>query len=128
MKHLKEIVNHAIGGLNDKVQEGQDKGDLHHVLFNEDYFVVGYHAASELLKAMNIGEFEAIAYVMEQEREMFGEVNLKSEDMNSEKITNLFAYFKGEELLHNLKALNECSEKLTDENIQTLIAELEEML
>ena len=127
MKHLKQIVEHAIDGLNNR-GEGVDKNELHHVLFNEDYFVIGYHAASELLKEMGIGEFEAIAYVMEQEEEMFGEVNLTTKDMNSERITNLLAYYKGQELIYSLDSLEDMEQELTEENVNTLIEELEELL
>ena len=127
MRHLKQIVEHAIDGLNNR-GEGIDKDDLHNVLFNEDYFVVGYYAASELLKEMGVGEFEAVAYVTEQEEEMFGEVNLTTEDMNSERITNLLAYYKGQELIYSLDSLEDMEKQLTEENVNTLIEELEELL
>ena len=77
---------------------------------------------------MGIGEFEAVAYVTEQEEEMFGEVNLTTKDMNSERITNLLAYYKGQELIYSLDSLEDMEKQLTEENVNTLIEELEELL
>jgi hypothetical protein len=126
MKNLKGIIEHAIDGMHE-IQIDQCKSDLHHKLFNEDYFIVGYHAASEWLKDHDIGEFEAVQYVMEKEEEIFGEVNLKCEDVNSEKIVNLFAYFKGQELIYDLESYQSSDESMTQENIDDIINELEKL-
>lgn len=128
MKHLKQIIEHAIDGMSDKISEGQYKDDLHHVLFNEDYFIIGYFQASEFLKEVDVDPFEAIAYVIEQEIELFGENQLTADDMNSERIVNLFAYFKGQELLYDLESLDNANEMLTKKDIKAILKELNEML
>lgn len=128
MIHLKEIVSHAIDGMNDKVQELQYKDDLHNLLFNEDYFIIGYFQASEFLKQIDVDAFEAIGYVIEQENEQFGESNLKGDDINSEKIVNLFAYFKGQELIYSLDSFESANDRLTNEDIKAIVDELEELI
>lgn len=70
-----------------------DFDELHHEVFNEDYYIIGYYQASQWLKSHGVDAFEAIAYVIEQEQEHFGESNLKPSDINSERIVNLLVYF-----------------------------------
>ena len=126
MKHLKGIIEHAIDGMNN-IQIDQPKDELHFKLFNEEYFIIGYHQASEWLKEHEIGEFEAMEYVFEKEMELFGEINLKPEDCNSERIVNLYAYFKGEELIYHLDSYKFSDNCLTKEDIKNIINELEEL-
>jgi hypothetical protein len=67
--------------------------DLHHEVFNEDYYIIGYYQANEWLTSHSVSAFEAIAYVIEQEENHFGESSLTASDMNSERIVNLLVYF-----------------------------------
>ena len=76
-----------------------DFDDLHYEVFNSDYYIIGYHAASEWLKSHNVDAFEAIAFVIEQENTHFGESNLKPSDINSERIVNLLVYFAGYDVM-----------------------------
>ena len=46
--------------------------DLHHKLFNEDYYIIGYYNCEQWLKKHNLNIFEAIAFVQDYESEMFG--------------------------------------------------------
>lgn len=70
-----------------------DFDDLHHEVFNEDYYIIGYHQASEWLKSHDVDAFDAIAYVIDQELDHFGESILKPSEINSERIVNLLVYF-----------------------------------
>lgn len=92
-----EIIRHIIDTIIDQDLESFE--DLHHLAFNEDYYVTGCYRANEWLKKHNIDAFEAVTYVLEQEQEQFGEITLKSEDINAERIVNLYVYFRGQELL-----------------------------
>ncbi len=96
-----ELLSYSIERLEDilSYDENFDLEDLHQVLFNEDYYIIGYWSASQWLKKHDYDPFEAIAEVIEFEQNTFGEVNLKADDINSEKIVNLLAYFLGENLL-----------------------------
>lgn len=98
------IVEHAYDKLMDIYNDMQkddtfDIDDLHHKLFNEDYFVIGYYNASEWMKKNNIDAFDLIDYVQTYEREHFGQV---STEINSESMVNMYAYIRGAELLNEL--------------------------
>jgi len=92
-----ELLHHVIATIKD--QDLTDFDDLHFHAFNEDYYIIGYYEAAQWLKAHDVSAWDAIAKVIEWENDVFGEVNLKPEDINSEKITNLYVYILGEELL-----------------------------
>ena len=64
----------------------------------------------------DINPFEAIADVIEWENAAFGEVTLNPEDINAEKIVNLYVIIKGEELL---------SEYDLDQDVSELLKNLE---
>lgn len=118
IKLKNELLDHIINTISD--QELTDFEELHYHAFNEDYYIIGYYQASEWLKKHDIGEFEAIADIIEWERDNFGEVTLKSEDINSEKIVNMYVYFKGEELLSEFDL--EQSPKLLLEELQEAVS------
>lgn len=104
------IIEHAeenlLGIINEMNSDDTfDIDDLHHRLFNEDYFIIGYYNASEWIKKHNIDAFELIEYVQEYENDTFGETNTK---VNSESMVNMYAYIRGEELL------NRCSIDYSD--------------
>jgi hypothetical protein len=125
MKHNTELVSHALEGMNN-IQEGQEACDLHHELFNMDYFIIGYYQAEEWLKA-NVGIFNAIGEIREYEKMNFGE--LTTDISSSEKVVNMYAYIKGEEILGDCKTLQDrWNEKLTSEDIEAIKEELNEML
>lgn len=92
-----ELVNHIIDRMNDLELDTLD--DLHQDCFNSDYYIIGYYQASQWLKQHNIDPFEAVADVINWERENLGEVYLKPEEINSESIVNKLVYAYGEELL-----------------------------
>ena len=119
-----DIVQHAIDGM-EFIQGGSIYGcDLHHILFNTDFFIIGYYEAEEWLKK-NVGIFEAIREVQDYERFNFGETY--TDISSSEKLCNMYTYIEGERLLNESKTLQKrWDKKLTDEDIETIIKELEE--
>ena len=96
-----ELLNHLIETVKNSDNERTDFEELHHEAFNEDYYIIGYYQASEWLKSHDVDSFEAIAYVIEQELNHFGESNIKPSDINSERIVNLLVYFTGFDVMPN---------------------------
>lgn len=95
--------------------------DLHHEVFNTDYYIIGSHQAKEALEEYDV--FEAIAKVQNYEKENFGEVYTDLSD--PEKLVNMLFYIIGEEvlweILDNSKTLNENWDNLANEETNTLI-------
>lgn len=119
--HNTELVNYALDGM-DNVSEGQEACDLHHELFNTDYFIIGYYQAEEWLKA-NPGIFAAIEEIREYEQSNFGEVN--TDFSSSEKVVNMYAYIKGEEILNDCPTVSKrWNEKLSAKDIKAIKKEL----
>ncbi|QDP51090.1 MAG: hypothetical protein Unbinned3907contig1000_33 [Prokaryotic dsDNA virus sp.] len=81
---------------NDNIDE-----DWHHILFNQDYYIIGYYNAEEFFKQHNISVWEAIQKTQEYEMDNFGKVSLYP---NPENVANLYTYICGEELLSEANA------------------------
>jgi uncharacterized protein with HEPN domain len=101
----KKVYEHAIDGITDILEytdkeDTTDVSELHHRLFNEDYFIIGHYRAEEALEGYGI--FAAIDTVKEYEVSNFGEFTTR---INSEAIANMLAYIIGEEILHDSEAL-----------------------
>jgi len=99
-----DIVHYAIDRMYEIVKymdkdDTFDINELHHRLFNEDYFIIGYYKASEWLKKNDLDAFDVIDYVQDYEKDTFGETTTK---INSESMVNMYAYIRGEELLNSL--------------------------
>jgi hypothetical protein len=125
MKHNKAIVQYAIDGM-DNIGEGQEASDLHHELFNTDYFIIGTHQAKQWLEK-NPGVFEAIEEIKTYEQDNFGEVTTDLSD--PEKVVNMYAYIKGEEVLQDVPTLQKrWNKKLRDEDIDAIKSELKKLL
>lgn len=104
VKIEESIIQHALSNMYEIVN-GMDKDDtfpideLHHRLFNEDYFIIGYCEAKEWLKKNDLDVFDVIDIVQEYEKDTFGETNTA---INSEDMVNMYVYLRGEELLNQL--------------------------
>jgi hypothetical protein len=70
----------------------EDEGELHHQLFNEDYYIIGYYNAEKWLKLHNVTVFEGIEYVQDYERDNFGECRNYTD---AEKLVNMIVYVIG---------------------------------
>lgn len=110
----KELLQHVIDTINDLDLE--DFEELHYHAFNEDYYIIGYYNAEQWLKHHHVSPFEAIADIVSWERENFGEVSLTPDDMNAERIVNLYVYVLGEELLSEFDLDQDKDELLSDLN------------
>lgn len=76
--------------------------DLHHEVFNTDYYIIGTYEAKQALT--QYGVFEAIEEIQDYEKDHFGEVH--TDLSNPEKIANMLYYIKGEEAIDNLLSEN----------------------
>jgi hypothetical protein len=112
----KAVLDHALSNLEDLCGLDNDGADLHHHLFNEDYFIIGHYQAQQF-----VGDhaFRAIEYVQDYEKDNFGKV---STEITDEKIANMFAYIAGEEILSRSKHLERCWDKPLTENSLKIIA------
>ena len=95
----KELSNHIIDLINDKVLNNKNIEDWHYHAFNEDYYIIGYYNASQWLKKHGLGEFEAAGICQEYEIDNFGENHTIYD--NSEKVANMLAYIYGEQLIYS---------------------------
>lgn len=95
-KELKEYVKEYVkDNINDFDINDED---LHHDLFNTDYYLIGYYKCEQWLKKHNISVFEGIRFVQDYERENFGDDAVRTYD-NAEALVNMMVYIIGEEIL-----------------------------
>ena len=79
--------------------------DLHHEIFNTDYYIIGRYQAKEWMGA---NAFDCIGEVQEYEQVNFGEV---STDLSEpERVVNMYVYIIGETILQGV--VNEFKENL----------------
>ena len=117
---LEDVKGKLIDALSDGYLLGKEVSEIHNEVFNMDYFVIGYYQAEQYL-IQHEGVFNAIADVQEYEKDNFGEVF--TDLSSSEKVCNMLAYIKGEELLNSLDTIQEHWDNELTEEIQSLILE-----
>ena len=83
----------------------RDISDIHHEMFNEDYYIIGYHQAEEWLKKHDLSTFEAIRICNYHEEMECGTIYTEFENNNynnAEKLVNVLVYWLGEEVLQEI--------------------------
>ena len=97
--------------------------DLHHEVFNTDYYIIGTHKAKEALE--EYGVWDAIEKVKTYEEDNFGEVYTDLSD--PERLVNMLFYIIGEEVLWEIlersKTLSNNWDYRADEESNTKILE-----
>ena len=97
--------------------------DLHHEVFNTDYYIIGTYEAKEALKEYDV--FEAIERVQTYEEENFGKIYTDLSD--PVKVINMLYYIIGEEVLWEMlehsETLNENWDHQADEETNAKILE-----
>lgn len=88
--------------------------DLHHELFNNDYYIIGYYQAEQWLKEHDISIFRGIEFVQDYERNNFGDDAIRTYD-NAEALVNMITYIIGEELI--MWEMHKEIEKLMHDNV-----------
>jgi len=119
---IQELKDYTIEGLEYLKGTNPEASDIHHEIWNTDYFIIGYAQAEKWLDK-NVGSFEAIRVIQEYEKSNFGEIY--TDLSSSEKVCNMYVYIQGEEILHESKTLSRLwDRKLDDEDLQDIINEL----
>lgn len=126
--------NEAIGDIIVTLKDGFSGcySELHHEVFNSDYYIIGSFEARQALIQYDV--FKAIGEIVEYEKDVFGSV---STDITSpEKVANMLYYIVGDNAMTNLNEALEVAEdelgeynliddEATDEVNEILIRELE---
>jgi len=128
MEHnLKNMKTEAL----EEIKECLDNGysgiycELHNEVFNTGYYIIGTEAAKQALREFDV--FDAIEKVMEYEKDNFGEVN--TEIYNPEKLVNMLFYVIGEEVIAEIKSIDDPWNEYADEETnKKIIAEINVLL
>ena len=104
MKYKEEVIkDYLLQYLedNDLTIDNEDV-DIHDEVFNQDYFIIGYYNAEQWLidEQGNNRTFEVLSYVMEQEKDNFGQVETVYD--NAETLVNNYAYWLGYEVIADI--------------------------
>jgi len=125
MTHHESIISYAIYGIDSITPDSVYGCDLHHELFNTDYFIVGYYQAEQWINEMG-GAFSVIDEVQNYEVLNFGECS--TDLSSSESVANMYAYILGENLLSDIKCLSDkWDDYLTESDLKEIRKELESM-
>jgi len=84
--------------IKENLDHNSDINELHNMIFNTDYFLIGYYQCEQWLKDRT---FECIEIIQEYEKEHFGEV--LTDLSSSENVVNMYTYIVGEELLYSME-------------------------
>jgi hypothetical protein len=111
-----EIKQHIIDNID--YLEGTESQDLHHNLFNTDYYLIGYYACERWLNDEGLNNtFEAINYIKEYEENNFGESY--TDFTSSESVVNMYVYIIGEEIFSEFD-LYDFEGELTKKDIENI--------
>ena len=77
--------------------------DLHHMIFNTDYFIIGTWKARQWL-GDNL--LEVISYIREYEKNYFDFMETTTDFSCTESISNMISYILGEEIFSESKIFN----------------------
>ena len=106
MNYKKEEIQEH---FNDRIKEYdwnailklKNDGDLHHEVFNTDYYIIGTYKAKEWLGSK---AFDIIGFIKDYEMDNFGEVY--TDLSNVEKVVNMYVYILGEEVVNDFLNLS----------------------
>lgn len=124
-------VSEALEDIKEVLENGYDGygSDLHHEVFNTDYYIMGTYEAEQALE--QYGTFDAIGEVVEYEESEFGQ--RKTDVTQPEKVANMLYYMKGNEAISKLmegsELLNELwNEQLDEESCKQIVKDIDIML
>lgn len=121
-----ELIQYTIDGLENLRGCNTYVCDLHHEIFNTDYFLIGFYDC-EMWLNNNVGIFQAIETIKDYEMSNFG--SLTTDIFSSEKVCNMYVYIKGDEILNELQSVHEnWDSTIDDEILDNMITELKQML
>lgn len=128
-KKHEEMKQEAIEDIIETLKNGYDGYycDLHHEVFNTDYYIIGTYQAKEALREYDV--FDAIELVQTYENDYFGEVN--TDLSNPEKLINMVYYIVGDEVIgemYKIEAFEEnWNDKADDETNAKIVEAMREM-
>ena len=95
-----EIKEHFDDFIKDQSKDWieEHKDDLHHEVFNNDYYIIGRHQAK---KWLDDEVFNVIDIIKKYENFNFGSVNTDLSD--PEKVVNMYTYIVGEDIVNDYK-------------------------
>ena len=112
----KELYDFTIEKLTEFIDYEQEHYacDLHHYIFNEDYYIIGHYNSREWLKKHDLDVFEVIEKIKQYEEDTLGQ--LLTDLSSPERVVNMYVYILGEEILNESDHLqeiwdNECTIK-----------------
>lgn len=120
----------AINDIIDWLEGGYDGYycDLHNVVFNTSYYIIGIYEAKEALKQYDV--FKAIEKVKDYEELNFGEVTTDISD--PEELANMLYYIIGYDVISDMHEIEEFNDNwnylATEETNTIIVAQLKEML
>ena len=88
--HFEDFINDS----NNKDIVKNNLDDLHHEIFNTDYYIIGRYEATKWLGDQ---VFNVINIIKEYENDNFGSVNTDFSEV--EKVVNMYVYIIGEEIV-----------------------------
>jgi hypothetical protein len=119
-----ELIDFTIDRLKDLFDSNVYGCDLHHEIFNTDYYIIGSYKAEQFLQNSGVGIFGAIDIIKEYEESQFGTISTNLSQ--AENVCNMLVYIIGEEILNESQHLqDEWENYLTNANIEVIIDELE---
>ncbi len=98
-----EIIDFAKERIQEIYDYDQDKVtldniyDLHHEIFNTDYYIIGRYQAKQWMGA---DAFDCIYDIQEYENNNFGQVTTDLSE--PERVVNMYVYIIGEEILEDV--------------------------
>jgi len=93
-EEIKSHFNDFINDENNKDIIESNLDDLHHEVFNTDYYIIGRYEAKKWLGDQ---VFNIIEIIKEYEQFNFGEIN--TDFSEPEKVVNMYVYIIGEEIV-----------------------------
>ena len=84
----------------DKEYLEQDLTEIHHDLFNTDYYIIGYY---ECEKWLSNNVFNVIEEIKDYEQNNFGEI--ATDFSSSEQVVNMYVYILGEHIIYNTELI-----------------------
>ena len=110
----KDCLSHALMYLEDLQDDLSNKpctsyvkdiycDDLHNMIFNTDYFIIGTYKAK---KWLGDNLLEVISYIREYEKNYFDFMETSTDFSCTESISNMISYILGEEIFQESKIFN----------------------
>ena len=119
---IQELKSLIVDAINDGRLDDVELCDLHHEVFNTDYYIIGRYDAEQWL-INNGGIFNAINVIKNYEEDNFGTIT--TDFSEPERICNMYVYILGEEVVFNLNTVqNNFGKRLNDELLVELLEEL----